>query len=435
MKKSIYTIIFISFINLGSSLWAQFNPFKNLNNNFLPDPFGIKEGVAIFVDFQFATYKIGYDIANKKTFYQATINFTSTMTGYPIFDVVKNPTLVSIDGVSVMSRPVVTPGQETTVRIVSKMIYPGEHVLYLEGEISEDIEYADGFMRSGLWYDDHQDRSFLEKYLPTNLEFDQYTIKIILYMKGQNQAHSIYTNGILTNSNQGYLVIDFPSSFNSSSVYLHILPANEVTEVSYMYTSPMTKKEIPITIYAKNASKDRLKTAMDATLSSILQLEKTWGIFPKDRMTIFLVPEEKGGMEYDGAVISEFKNLRHELTHQYLSKGYRPVNGNAGWIDESIVTWFDKMMPKYNGMKNRYGLASKPYYTRKTDQKSYDHGVQFIGYLDYVLATQNRGGLMKFLSYISVNKVKDRYTTESFIKEMEKFYQLPLEELFKKYVY
>lgn len=437
MKKSILWIS-VTFLFFMSNLWAQYPGYNlRVNNNFLPDPFSIKEGVAVFVDFQNATYKIGYDITSKKTYYQATINFTSTLTGYPIFDVVRNPTRVILNGVDVSSRSVVTPGQETTLRVVNKMIYPGEYNLYVEGEITENIEYGEGFIRSGLWFDDHEDRSFLEKYLPTNLEFDQYAMKIQLYIKGQGPGyhHSIYSNGVITDSNQGYLNIDYPSSFNCSAIYLHILPANEVNEVSYVYVSPVTRKEIPITIYGKNASNERLKNAMDLTLSNILQLERTWGMFPKEKLTVFLVPDGKGGVEHDGAVVSEIKNLKHEISHQYLSRGYRPVNGNAGWIDEAIITWFDKQMPQYTGMKNRYALAGQAYYTRKTDLKSYDHGVQFIGYLNYMLQSQGRGGLMRFLSYLAVNKTKERYSTETFIKEMEKYYQIPLEELFRKYVY
>lgn len=407
-----------------------------IQQSLTPKPIKIKEGQAIFVDFKVAKYEISYDIAKKSTSYRASIRFTSDISGYPIFDVVKSPKSIFLNGISVSSRPLVTPNQETTLRILNKAVTAGIYEMILEGEISQDFTIEkNGDFQAALWFNDQQDRSFLEKYLPTNLEYDQYQAKFVISQSGVQSGHNVYTNGTVKINKDSQMEIEFPEYFNSSSFYFHILPESMTTQVSAFYTSKKSNKRIPVTIYSLMATPVQLTQAMNQTIKVMGQLEAEVGPYPHEKLLVFLVPEDQGGIEYTGAVVSEVKNLRHEIFHQYLSKGYMPANGNAGWIDEAIATWFDHNKPSKAELNVSYNLANQAAYTRVTDNKAYTHGVDFISYLNMYLVKQNKGGLMPFLQFIAKNKIHQVYTTELFILEMEKFYNLQLAHLFKKYVY
>lgn len=433
--RAVIILLFSLFLTGG--LFAQNLPGQK-KNIFLPDPFKIKEGIATFVDFQQANYQIVYDITNKKVNYQAIIQFQSLYNGYPIFDVVKNPKKILLNGIPVSNRSVVTPDQETTVRVLNRSVVPGSYEMIIEGEILEDITFErSGAVTSGFWYNDQEDRSFLEKYLPTNLEFDQYKMNFTITQLGLKKQQIVYTNGIISPSNQvNSITIEFPDFYNSNSLFFHLLDEETTTQVTANFRSKRSNKVIPVTIYGIMANQMALTNAMNSTMQILNQLEREVGPYPHDRLLIHLVPDDMGGVEYAAAIVSEQKNLRHELFHQYLSKGFMPVNGNASWIDEAICTWFDKNKPKTNNMKGTYNLANQNTYTRTTDSKAYSHGVEFISYLDQYLINQGRPeGIMAYLRFIAGNRIKQRYSTQSFIFDMENFYQLPLDPIFKKYVY
>lgn len=431
-------ILITAYLSFSCFVYGQI--LKDLHPALLPDPMKIKEGVAVFVDFQHAQYHLNFDSKSKKATYKALIQFKSPYNGFPIFDVVRNPKMIKINGAVVTSRPVVTPSQETTIRILNKAITAGSYEMEIEGEFTEDFSIEkDGTFKAAFWYNDQEDRSFIEKYLPTNLEYDQYSIRIIINQIGFQSEHQIYTNGVLKKRHdvQKTIVteIDFPNYFNSSSIFLHILDKANITEIKETYTSRKSAKIIPITIYSLMASNQILSEAMKSTINVLKQLENEVGPYPYDSLLVYLIPDEQGGLEYISAVVSEMKNLRHEIFHQYLSRGYMPANGNAGWIDEAITTWFDRNKPVKTILESSYNLANQATYTRFTDSKAYSHGVDFISYLHQYLISQKRGGLMRFMQFVARNKIHEVYTTELFIQEMEKFYHLPLDSMFKKYVY
>src|SRR5262245_10921573 len=64
-----------------------------------PPAFDFQNDKAVFVDFDHADYIINYDVANKTVDIETTIEFYAEKEGHPIFDVVSEPSLVSIDGV------------------------------------------------------------------------------------------------------------------------------------------------------------------------------------------------------------------------------------------------------------------------------------------------------------------------------------------------
>ena len=337
---------------------------------------------------------------------------------------VKNPKKILLNGFPVSARPVVTPDQETTVRVLNRSVIPGIYEMIIEGEIEHDVTFErNGSVSSGFWYNDQVDRSFLEKYLPTNLEYDQYKISIELTQLGMQRQQIIYTNGKITPTDKPEtILIDFPDYLNANSLYFHLLEESTTTEVSAKYTSPRTHKIIPVTIYGIMASQTDLTQAMNATLRILTQLEVEIGPYPYEKLLIHLVPEDLGGVEYVSAVVSEQKNLRHEIFHQYLSRGFMPANGNAGWIDEAVATWYDRNKPVNAEMKSNYNLANQNTYTRTTDNKSYTHGVEFIAYLHQYLLSQGKGtGFMGYLQFIAGNRINRLYTTQSFIQDMENF--------------
>lgn len=428
------TCIFI--LTFSCALFAQ--PQALLQPKSLPESIKIKEGNAIFVDFQDAQYHLVYDFINQKVNYKATIRFYSSQSGYPIFDVIDNPKSIYLNQRTVLSRTISAPSKATTLRILEKSIRAGNHTMQIEGEITEDINFQkDGTLFANFLFNDQIDRSFLEKYLPTNLGYDQFSVKIFITQVGVRAPHVIYTNGKIQPLGQGTISIDYPVHFNTSSIYLHILPEPIVGQVSGSFTSKRTNKIIPITIYGIKVNHQSLVTAMNNVMRIISQLEFEIGPFPQEKLIVFLTSEGERDIDYAGAaIISELKNLRQQLFLQYLSKGYMPSNGNARWIGKALALWYDKNKPSLINFDENYKLANQSIYSRKIHKKASTHGLDFISYLhEYLIKNGRRGGLMPFLQYIAGNKINQLYTTETFVFEMEKFYKIKLVQLFKEHLY
>ena len=63
-----------------------------------PPSFPHKDGKAVFVDFDNASYILNFDKQTKRALVESTITFTVSEPGYPIFDLVPEPMDVTLDG-------------------------------------------------------------------------------------------------------------------------------------------------------------------------------------------------------------------------------------------------------------------------------------------------------------------------------------------------
>lgn len=384
---------------------------------------------AVFVDFINAEYSIKFDISNEKAIAYTKITFKQESLGTPIFDLIKSPTSVLIDGEVTSSKLISSPDRKTDYRTIEKVIAKGTHTLEIRNEIEENIQFRDGGVQSAFWMSDLSDRKYLEQYLPTNIEFDHYKMDMQISFTGGSTDQKIYTNGALTKINSYEYKISFPKYFTASSMFFHTVTDGRVKETSYTFNS-ISGKKIPVTIYSKSSW--NLSSAKRKSESVLNELESKFGAWSHPSLVIYIAGQ--GGMEHCGATITSMSALGHEITHSYFARGVMPIDGNSGWMDEAIASWRDDgyqstSRPNFSSTS----MAAHSQYQRTTDRKAYTQGANFMAYLNHSIS--NLGGLEKFLSGVYKKYVHTSINTETFRKELESFSGLNFGKDFDQYIY
>ncbi|MBY0415696.1 MAG: hypothetical protein K2Q18_16095, partial [Bdellovibrionales bacterium] len=292
------------------------------------------------------------------------------------------------------------------------------------------VAFSNGGVSSAFWFNDLSARSFLEAYLPSNLDYDQYKMTLNLnFPEMINQK--IYTNGVVTKIDLTNFKVQFPETYNSSALYFHTAPNGRYPESQFVYHS-IDGRDIPVTAYSANTSTD-LAEVKKEVLKSMTTLETLYGPFLHQTLTVFIAGS--GGMEYCGATMTSLWALNHELTHSYFARGgLMPANGNAGWLDEAITSWSDEGRTSRPDLKGMYSnMAGNSEYRRFTHGDAYTYGKAFMAHLNYKF--QANGGLASFLNEMIQKDLFKPMTTEEFINKISTHYSEDLTTLFKTFTY
>jgi hypothetical protein len=396
-----------------------------------PPSFSFQDSKAVFTDFNHAHYEITYDLNTRSAFAKAVIQFDLPESGYPVFDSVTAPQSLTLDGTSVSALETKTPSNETTVRVIQQKAGIGRHRLEVMLPITELVRFSSDGVRSAFWTSDLDERNFLERYLPSNFEYDQVKMDFLIRFVGLKNSQSVYTNGQVTQVDTGTYAIDYPSHYTASSIFFHTVPEGSMLKRSFTITS-IDGRTLPVTLYTSPSSQGSSLEALEAKVKKVIsELESDYGPFPHPSVLIYKAGS--GGMEYCGATMTDSGSVEHELFHSYFARGVMPANGNSGWLDEALASWRDNGYPSLTALSGTSGMSSHPRYTRITDQAAYSFGARFMAYLDG--KTRKAGGLKPFLRFMVANRTFKPLFVEEFISEMGRFYQTPFASEFKKYTY
>lgn len=400
--------------------------------NKAPLPFQIDQGRAVFVDFQQASYNLLYDYRAQKAYADTTITFIAKDEGLPIFDSVSTPQAVWLNGREIKQVSVLVPGGVSRVRVALSSIKPGTHTIRLRTAIERGVLYDFKGVSSGFFIKDLKDRNFLERYLPTNYEYDQYKMNFTVRVENApHRWHDIFANGVVENTEQNTFKISYPEHYTSSSVYFHLVPRRKFWRYYLTYTS-INGRQFPVTIYSRTrAFNGMLKRKAWKVLA---ELERDYGPWPHPQLIIYGTGL-RGGMEYLGATTTSLVSLGHELFHSYFAKGVMPADGNSGWMDEGLASWRDRgyqtaSRPNYYSAN----LAGHSPYTRKTDKRSYEKGRSFFAYIDYQLRANGKS----LKDFLAIHFVKRKFTTirtRDFINDLEQYAGMSFKEDFSQYAY
>jgi hypothetical protein len=402
-----------------------------------PKSFSYLDGRAVFVDFTEAYYTLTYDIKNKQASVKALIKLNVIEDGYPIFDLIPDTTLVKIDGIEAKAATVSTPSNETKVRVLDRKLPIGSYELEIHAPLKTLVDFTSTGVKNAFWVTDLEDRFYLERYIPTNLEYDRYKMTFEVNFLGLQGTQHIFANGKVTWTGTEKALIEFPEHFTVNSLYYHTTPVGSVKLINFDFAS-VSGRTIPVTIYSAGGmgSSASLERFQALTNKVIKELEADYIPFPHDSVTIYdasLAHMGLGGMEYAGATVTDISSAGHELFHSYFARGVSPANGNAGWIDESLASWRDNGYQRNTTLNGSSSMAYHAPYTRKTDTQAYGFGAKFMAFLDNRFAA--KGGLKPFMNKLLETKLFTPIFTEEFIAEMEKFYGESVTEIFKDKVY
>ncbi len=406
-----------------------------------PPNFDINKGGgrAVFVDFTKADYEIAFDIAQKQARLKSTIQFNAEESGFPIFDLIDEPGLVSLDGKPVGSELISSPvlnGEVTKFRIAKGEVTPGKHTLVIIHILKNYApKFTAGSVSSGFFMSDLDSRGLLERYLPANMEYDQVEMQFEVEVLGAAEEHIIFSNGQQTQTSPAKWTIKFPSFYNSGSIYFHIRPATNTRIERFSYTSA-DKRTLPAVVYMTEVMRNDLNEYKAEIISSLQKFERLFGPFPHESVVVYATERESGGMEYAGATVTNMWALPHELAHSYYGRGVMPANGNAGWIDEAMATLVGgPYLPNPDAIQPTNMSGHSPYF-RQNDSNGYYQGMNFLAYLDLVFGEKNDALTIKgFLKAWTEMVSKQIATTDHLQKSLEAYAEINLDELFQKHVY
>ena len=400
----------------------------------------------VFVDFITADYALLFDAAARRAHATSTITFAACDEGFAAI-CLKQPFIsATLDGETVHFEDPKSTHGSMPFKILSRPVSSETHELIVHSCISQPVvdnfppviwsRTARRLMCKFAMSDMRPDACFLDAYLPSNLEFDHVKMRFSVSIKNSSIDHTVYSNGIVKNSQQAYWQIEYPDFFTSSCPWFHLGPSDSFESVMGKFPSS-DRREIPICVYTWFKWLKRgvdLNEFLRHTQSHLTQLESDFGPFPHDSLTIYARMPGYGGMEYAGATASSLDALRHELDHSYFARSVTPANGNAGWMDEAIARWGDRCYPCWNEQhSSRANLGRRSPYSPNTHGESYDVGSDFLAYLDYKLREQ--GGLRTFLRQYARNKKYQTVNADEFQRMINEFHGKSLNHLFDFHVY
>jgi len=294
-------------------------------------------------------------------------------------------------------------------------------------------------------------RTFLERYLPSSLEGDLHSASITVRLPAEQlEDHLLLGNGdvenVLTTDDTlvGYR-IHYPAHSTCSSIYFHLLPRDRYY-LTEQEISPRNQAPIPLRVYSTRAAGKRFHDQSASLARKYFQeLVNEIGFYPHPEFLAHLYPRS-GGMEYSGATSCNPASLRHELMHSWFGRGVLPEDGNAGWIDEAVTSWWIdggartyQQLPSLAAQqrKIRGPLVQIGRYLRMTNRGSYRQGAELIRILA-TLFEQNDQSLKLVLIGFLENHMHQTINTSDLLEHLQT--ALPgkaevIEQLFARFVY
>jgi hypothetical protein len=377
---------------------------------------------------------IDVNVAQRVAIGRGRLRFVLPQAGRPLLDLVPRPTRLSIDGVDVPPerlRLVVPPDDATPLRMLDEALPAGvEHELDIEYRLGDDtVQFSTAGTQIGFFMTDLNQRGYLERHAPANLEFDQSPMTIELNLTGGGDVHHLFTNGKVINESSTTWRVALPDYFTCSSPFVHL--TNRPVSVRTSVFSG-AERQIPLTAYGMDVGE--IQSALQEARDVLQELEDTYGPYAHEALLIYCTGQVSGGMEYAGATMTSLAALGHEITHSWFARGVMPANGNAGWIDEAIARWRDLGYPRAAAITPRppVHLAGFSPYRRHTPRESYELGSLLLSELDLMLAPT---GLRPVLRELFQQRRRQLITTQAFQDLLEQHTGDSLSAMFDRLVY
>lgn len=417
-----------SFIRLVSLALVLSAPAAFAGFEQAPPNFPFRDGEAVFVDFQKATYHIVYDFAAKTATVQSEITFDAPARGYPIFDLIPDPMNVKLDDVETEVGILADPDSASKFRAVRSLVSPGSHRLTMTHAITTNLTFRENGVASAFWMSDLSDRRYLEQYLPTNFEFDQYPMSMrVEVVNAAGKSHVLRANGSVTDVSENVFNVEFPAFYTTSSMYYHLTVKDAIPATNFTIRS-VDGRDLPVEIYTNGS----MQGYVNEVKRVIAELEADYGAFPHAKLIVY--GAGAGGMEYSGATVTSPSAIGHELFHSYNARAVMPAQGNSGWIDEAMSSWRDRNYAKRATAGGTTLMAGHSVWTRMTDDDAYGKGADFLGWIASRVEKDGKD-LKDFLrSYFKANFFRTT-TTEGLRAAMEAFSGYDLDADFAKYIY
>ncbi len=412
------------------------------NPDFAPKSFQFQEGKkAVFIDI--IKTESEWKFTKKKIKIKTRVIFEVSESGYPLFDLVpEDIQKVVLNNEEVSQELILLPGGQDPMRVLSEEVDNGDglfhelevhHVIKM-GEANPEFKVSRDKVNFFFKFCDGKGkRQLLERYIPSNLQFDQYPLTLNIIFDKSYSAQQVIANGEVIKINDHDYLIKYPEFYNSAAPFFHTLSNKEKlhtlnykgVEVQYYYSKINKILEIKKEKFFLNSIKEIID-----------ELFFDYGSLKHEKLIIYL-GEKFSGIEHFGATRTSRYSLGHELFHMYFGRGVMPADGRSAWIDEGLARWRDgadwktwikdlfrtKPYKNYVELPSDFtGLGQQSEYLRRTWNPvtmldPYHQGALFFGHVDSLM----NGTFKDFLRVFHKDFFGKLYTQEIFFSELYEF--------------
>ena len=254
--------------------------------------------LAVPIDIESIDASFVFEASTSAATAEATITYTvGPVAGNPIFDLRQTITHAWLDGepfpVARLAHHGFGTGAFTDLRVIEAEQAAGSvhtlRVSYLLG--IPDAQLTGSYLPTLAWearsrlqlafgLSDLNRSRYVEGWLPANLIFDQYGIRLQLRIDGTDVAHSVLTNGAATVLGPNHWSIEFPSRFTALSPMLEVRPSDSLVMQTTSVTLPVSGKSVNIEAWALTTS----------GVDLIAELERIAGLLTANELDLWPVP-------------------------------------------------------------------------------------------------------------------------------------------------
>lgn len=286
----------------------------------------------------------------------AFLQFVSgPLAGSPVFDLRQTITDVRLDGASLGAggAPLrdLGGGAGAEMRVLAATVPAGTtHTLAVDydvglpqspsgGSYPPALVFSPGpSVRLSFGFTDLSAARYLESWVPSNLVFDQFSLRLVVRVTGTAVPHTVVTNGSVTPLGANHWQVEWPDRTTALSTLFELHATSNLQHASSAV--PLPTGTVTIDAWKQTSGSANLATEL-GNLAGWLS-ENAINIGPYVHGDRFVAYLNVGGMEYDGGTTSSPGPLRHETHHSWWGRAHRPAGQPDGWIDEAWTTYHDQ---------------------------------------------------------------------------------------------
>jgi hypothetical protein len=367
------------------------------NLQYAPQPKLVDGLLGVPIDIQTIDAHLVFDGNTSTATGDATVNYLmGAQNGCPVFDLRQTISNAWLDGVPIAPAQLAHHdfggGANADLRVInSPQTAHSAHTLRVQyavgppqtdtaGNYTPHVAWDAGpRLRFNLGFTDLHPSRYLEAFIPANLIYDQFQLTLEVQIQNTAIAHSVITNGAVTNLAANHWSIGFPDRFSALSTLLDIRATDTLTLLTDTVTLPISGK--PVTIEAWKLNADAVTNLVNAVsdIKTYLTSNET-DVGPYLHGTRYVAFLSAGGMEYEGGTTSVVSSLRHETYHSWWARGVKPARQQDGWWDEGLDVYHDDGAmgaTPFNFANPPIELCSQNEWQRVTAANAYGDGEKF----------------------------------------------------------
>lgn len=367
------------------------------NLHLAPPPVTTGGLLAVPIDIATIDARLTLDAATATGSGTATLTFTcGPADGCPVFDLRQTITGLQLDGASVPATAAqlrdLGGGPGAQMRVLDRVLTAGStHTLRVDYSVGPPQSPSGGSYQPALTtsagprlrltfgFTDLVPARYLEAWVPANLVYDQFALRLEIEVTNTGVAHTLVTNGTVTTLGVNHWRADFPPTTTAFSTLVELHATDRLASTSLGTVLPGSGQSVTVDAWKQTTSTIDLAAAAADIAGWLGENDSQIGRYRHGgRFVAYLGP---GGMEYDGGTTSGLGPLRHETYHSWWGRGLKPASQPDAWFDEGWNTYHDDGgagSDPFDFTDPPVTLRSAVRWSRETSSQSYGAGSRFF---------------------------------------------------------